>query len=95
LVPGAMPINARPYHYSPQLKTEIEEQVKELLQAGLITHSHSPFSSLVLLVKNKDGTWHFCVDYKKLNDITIKNRFPLSIIEEILEELHGAKYFTN
>jgi hypothetical protein len=93
LVPRAVPINARPYHYSPQLKTEIEEQVKELLQAGLITHSHSPFASPALLVKKKDGTWRFCADYRKLNDLTIKNRFPLPIIEEILEELHGAKYF--
>lgn len=94
LIPGAVPVNARPYHYSPQHKTEIETQVKQLLQSGLITHSHSPFASPVLLVKKKDGTWRFCVDYRKLNDLTIKNRFPMPIIEEILDELAGAKYFT-
>jgi hypothetical protein len=56
LLPGALPINARPYHYSPQHKTEIENQVKQLLQSGFNTHSHSPFASPVLLVKKKDGT---------------------------------------
>ena len=94
LLPGSTPINAKPYHYSPLYKTEIENQVQQLLQAGLITQSHSPFASPVLLVKKKDGTWRFCVDYRKLNDMTIKNRFPMPIIEEILDELTGAKVFT-
>jgi len=53
LLPGAVPINSRPYHYSPLHKTEIENQVQQLLQAGLITHSHSPFASPVLLVKKR------------------------------------------
>jgi hypothetical protein len=94
LFPGSLPVNARPYHYSPQHKTEIENQVKKLLEAGLITHSHSPFASPVLLVKKKDGSWRFCVDYRKLNDLTVKNRFPMPIVEEILDELAGSKFFT-
>jgi len=53
LIPRAIPVNARPYHYSPQHKTEIEEQVQKLLQAGLITHIHSPFASPILLVKKR------------------------------------------
>jgi len=94
LQPGAVPINCRPYKYSPQHKTEIEKQVKELLEAGLITHSTSPFASPVLLVQKKDGGWRFCVDYRHLNAMTIKNRFPMPIIEEILDELAGSRYFT-
>jgi len=54
--PDVVPINLRPYHYSPQHKTEIETQVKQLLESGLITHSHSPFASPVLLVKKKDDS---------------------------------------
>jgi len=94
LLPDAVPINSMPYHYSPQHKSEIEQQVQDLLSAGLIVHSHSPFASPVLLVKKKDGSWRFCVDYRKLNNMTIKNRFPMPIIEEILDELHGARLFT-
>jgi len=59
LTPDSIPINARPYHYSPAHRTEIEQQVKELLQAGLITHSHSPFASPVLLVKKKG--WNLAI----------------------------------
>ena len=94
LMPDVVPINSRPYHYSPHHKTEIENQVKQLLDHGLITHSHSPFASPVLLVKKKDGSWRFCIDYRKLNSITIKNKFPMPIIEEILDELQGSKVFT-
>jgi hypothetical protein len=94
LLPGSQPINAKPYHYTPLHKTEIEHQVQQLLQAGHITHSHSPFASPVLLVKKKDGSWRFCIDYRKLNDITVKNRFPMLVIDEILDELAGAKLFT-
>lgn len=94
LIPGSVPINSKPYHYSPQHKNEIEQQVQDLLKTGLIAHSHSPFTSPVLLVKKKDGSWRFCMDYRKLNNLTIKNRFPMPIIEEILDELSGAKFFT-
>jgi hypothetical protein len=64
--------------------------VTALLQAGLIIPSSSPFGSRVLLVKKKDGTCRFCVDYRRLNDLTIKNRFPMPLVEEILEELVGT-----
>ncbi|XP_073359923.1 uncharacterized protein [Aegilops tauschii subsp. strangulata] len=94
LVPGAVPVNYRPYRYSPQQKDEIERQVAKMLKAGLITPSISPFASPVLLVKKKDGTWRFCVDYRRLNAITIKSKFPLPVIDELLDELGGAKWFS-
>jgi len=94
LLPGAAPVNARPYMYPPHHKDEIEKQVQQLLTAGLITRSCSPFASPVLLVLKKDGSWRFCVDYRKLNAITVRNRFPMPIIDEILDELAGTKYFT-
>ena len=94
LLPGAQPVNVRPYRYSPAQKSEIENQVKEMLQNGIIRVSSSPFASLVLLVKKKDGTWRFCVDYRHLNAITVKNKQPLPIVDELLDELAGAVWFT-
>jgi hypothetical protein len=70
-------VNSRPYRYSPDQKNEIERQVEAMLQSGTIVPSLSPFASSVLLVKKKDNSWRFCVDYRKLNSITIKNKFPL------------------
>ena len=69
LVPDAILVNAKPYRYSPQHKDEIERQVKEMLAAGLVVPSTSPFASPVLLIQKKDGSWCFCVDYRKLNDL--------------------------
>jgi hypothetical protein len=94
LIPGGVPVNSKPYRYSPFHKDEIERQVTALLEAGLIVPSVSSFASLVLLVK-KYGTWRFCVDYRKLNDLTIKNRFHMPLVEEILEELAGTQYFSS
>jgi len=94
ILPQAIPVNSRPYRYSPLHKNEIERQVRELLAAGLITPSTSPHASPVLLVQKKDGSWRFCVDYRRLNDITIKNRFSMPLVDEILDELAGTSYFS-
>jgi hypothetical protein len=90
LIPGVKPINVKPYRYSPTQKDEIERQVKEMLANGIIQPSSGPFFFPVLLVKNKDGSWRFCVDYRQLHSISVKNKYPLPVVDELLDELQGA-----
>ncbi|MCO5568294.1 hypothetical protein L7F22_021993 [Adiantum nelumboides] len=94
LIPGSSPPNKPPYRVSQAQQEEIMKQVNELVEKGMVRPSSSPFCSPVLLVQKKDGTYHMCVDYRALNRITIKNRFPVPRVEDLFDKLQGSTYFS-
>jgi hypothetical protein len=94
LKPDALPVAVQPYHYPAAHKDELERQCNAMIDQGIVRRSDFPFSSPVLLVKKPNGSWRFCVDYRALNALTIKDVFPTPIVEQLLDELHGAKFFT-
>lgn len=94
LLPNSQPVHVKPYRYPYFQKHGIEIQVEEMLLCNHIRSSRSPYSSHVLLVKKKDGTWCFRVDYRALNAVIIKDRFPIPTIDELLDDLHHATWFS-
>lgn len=83
-----------PCRYPHSQKSKIEKIVIELLSEGLIQPSTNPFSAPVILVKKKDGTWRFCVDYIAVNALAIKDSFPMPTVDELLDELRGSVYYS-
>ncbi|GJW36708.1 retrotransposable element Tf2 [Tanacetum coccineum] len=94
LIPGTPPVNIRPYRHPLIQKDVIEAMVKELLESGVIKPSQSPFSSPIVMVKKKDNTWRMCIDYRQLNKSIFKDKFPIPIIDELIDELHGVVVFS-
>eukprot|EP00253_Pinus_taeda_P006087 PITA_06087 len=94
LIRGSVPPNIKPYIYPYVQKSEIERMVAKMLEAGIIQPSQSSFCAPVVLVHKKDGSWCMCPDYRELNKLTIKDKFPIPVIDELLDELHRSIYFT-
>jgi hypothetical protein len=94
LLPGMRPVAVQPYRYPQLLKDEVERQCADMLAQGTIQPLSSPFSIPVLLVKKADNTWRFCVDYRALNVKTVKDKFPIPVVDELLDELQGVRFFT-
>jgi hypothetical protein len=90
---GAKPMITPPYRHPRRFKDKIEKAIKELLAMGHIRPSSSPFASSVVLFL-KDGTMRMCIDYRALNKKAIKNRFPIPRIDELMDELHKAVFFS-
>lgn len=91
---GTNPINVRPYRYPILQKSVIEEMVEVLIEQGVIRPSNSPFAAPVVLEKKKDGRWRMCIDYRSINKATLKDKFLILIIKELLDELKGTKFFS-
>lgn len=87
-------VSKRPYRYPGIKKDIIEKLVQEMLDQGVLQHSTSPYASPVVLVGKKYGSWRLCVDYRELNHLTVKYKFFIPIIEDLLDELGGPEVFS-
>jgi hypothetical protein len=94
LIPRTTPIAKRPYRMALAKLAELKEQLRELQQKRYIKPSSSPCGAPVLFMKKKDGSMRICVDYRSLNEFTIKNEYPLPRIDDFFDQLKGAKYFS-
>ncbi|XP_058774497.1 uncharacterized protein LOC131648787 [Vicia villosa] len=94
LVPGTKPVSMAPYRMSASELTELKKQLEDLLEKKFVRPSVSPWGAPVLLVKKKDGSMRLCIDYRQLNKVTIKNKYPLPRIDDLMDQLVGASVFS-
>jgi len=94
LISRNSPITKRPYRMASSELTKLKKHLGELQQSGFIRLSSSPWGAPVLFLKKKDGSIRMCVDYRALNEVTIKNKYPLPRIDDLFDQLKGAKYFS-
>ncbi|GJR84024.1 hypothetical protein Tco_0154809 [Tanacetum coccineum] len=94
LIPGAAPVARAPYRLAPSEMKELSEQLKELFEKGFIRPSSSPWGAPVLFVKKKDGSFRMCIDYRELNKLTVKNRYPLPRIDDLFDQLQGSSIYS-
>ncbi|GKD62050.1 putative reverse transcriptase domain-containing protein, partial [Tanacetum coccineum] len=94
LVPGATPVARAPYRLAPSEMEELSTQLQELSDKGFIWPSSSPWGALVLFVKKKDGSFRMCIDYRELNKLTVKNRYPLPRIDNLFDQLQGSSVYS-
>jgi hypothetical protein len=94
LLPSTAPISKRPYRMDVKDLAELKKQIEELISKGFICPSSSPWGAPTLFVDKKDGSRRICVDYRSLNEITMKNKYPLPRIEDLFDQMRGAKVFS-
>ncbi|GJQ89634.1 putative reverse transcriptase domain-containing protein [Tanacetum coccineum] len=94
LIPGVAPVARAPYRLAPSEMKELSEQLKELSDKGFIRPSSSPWGAPVLFVKKKDGSFRMCIDYRELNKLTVKNRYPLPRIDDLFDQLQGSNVYS-
>ncbi|GKB92396.1 putative reverse transcriptase domain-containing protein [Tanacetum coccineum] len=94
LIPGATPVARAPYRLAPSEMQELSDQLQELADRGFIRPSTSPWGAPVLFVKKKDGSFRMCIDYRELNKLTIKNRYPLPRIDDLFDQLQGSSVYS-
>ncbi|GJT07290.1 putative reverse transcriptase domain-containing protein [Tanacetum coccineum] len=94
LVPGAAPVARAPYRLAPSELKELADQLQELSEKGFIRPSSSPWGAPVLFVKKKDGSFRMCIDYRELNKLTVKNRYPLPRIDDLFDQLQGSSVYS-
>ncbi|GJR38574.1 putative reverse transcriptase domain-containing protein [Tanacetum coccineum] len=94
LIPGATPVARAPYRLAPSEMQELSNQLQELADRGFIRPSTSPWGAPILFVKKKDGSFRMCIDYRELNKLTVKNRYPLPRIDDLFDQLQGSSVYS-